>query len=135
MGHGFQSTIIAALAGWLRLCSSLQESIGWGRDRDFWEYMSMVAGLGYDATTFTLSMSLESESEFRRVACTLSIAYKLKDDPGLNCAEVSISQSQPHILNRVSLSALPRSHHNGKTPLTGCCEWGSHHFMHCFLDA
>ncbi|KAK9827046.1 hypothetical protein WJX74_004652 [Apatococcus lobatus] len=93
------------------LLTIVQESIGWGRDRDFWEYMNMVAGLGYDSTTFTLSMSLESEAEFRRVACTLAIAYQLEDHPGLNCPQANPyytqSEAPPPLLS-VQLFHVPQ---------------------------
>ncbi len=65
--------------------------MGWGHDRDFWDYIGMLAELSHDTTTFTLSMSIESAAEFHRVACTLAAAYQMPDDPGLECSQVCIA--------------------------------------------
>ncbi|KAK9856469.1 hypothetical protein WJX84_009139 [Apatococcus fuscideae] len=89
----------------------VQESIGWGRDRDFWDFMSMLGGLSHDTTTFTLSMSIESEVEFHRVACTLATAYRLADDPGLKCAEADpyfTQKEKPPPLLSVQLFHVPQ---------------------------
>ena len=73
----------------------------------------MLGGLSHDTTTFTLSMSIESEVEFHRVACTLATAYRLADDPGLKCAEVrrhfstiSLAAPVPSQLDKIETHAL-----------------------------